>query len=413
MKTLHKLCKALLGLWLGLAGGAQATPATGFAVPGFELVYTAPRGTTLINPDLRSATAVWSELFDGARREICIGQFYVVGKSGEELDQVIARLEAAGKRGVAIRFLIEKKGPSDEATLARLRAIPNLTMRTLEFGQLGGAGIIHAKYLLVDGKAAFVGSQNFDWRALAHIHETGLKITQPAIVAQLQAIFEYDWNAQQVLAAGGKVPAVQAALTMPGEAAGSYLVAAPRAYTPAGIVDAETELVRLLAQAKHEVLVQVLDYMPLDYGPDGTRPYYAVIDNAVRAALTRGVKIKLLVSHWNTEPPGLAHLQSLALLPNIEIKVVTVPQEPGNFIPYARVTHSKFMVIDGALAWIGTSNWSGGYFNNSRSLEVVLRDRAMAHRVAALHAQLWHSQYAQPLRTDFAYPKPAKAAPGH
>lgn len=59
--------------------------------------------------------------------------------------------------------------------------------------------------------------------------------------------------------------------------------------------DSETELPRLLAQAKREVRVQLLDYAPLSYGPDKTRPYYAVIDNAIRSAAARGVSIKLMV----------------------------------------------------------------------------------------------------------------------
>jgi phosphatidylserine/phosphatidylglycerophosphate/cardiolipin synthase-like enzyme len=90
--------------------------------------------------------------------------------------------------------------------------------------------------------------------------------------------------------------------------------------------------------------MQLLDYAPLSYGPKGTRPYYAVIDNAVRAAAARGVKIKLMVSNWNTEQPALPYLKSLALLPNVEIRVVTLPVASTGFIPFARVIHSKTMV---------------------------------------------------------------------
>jgi phosphatidylserine/phosphatidylglycerophosphate/cardiolipin synthase-like enzyme len=324
----------------------------------------------------------------------------------------MARLEAAGRRGVRIRFLVDRKGPSDAATLARLRAIPNLELRQFEFAKLAGNGIIHAKYLVVDGAVAFVGSQNFDWRALSHIQETGLRITEPAIVAQVQAIFDADWSAHAQLARGGQVVPVTVPKPRGGDGAASYLVASPNAYTPAGIVDAETELPRLLAGAKSEIRVQMLDYAPLDYGPNHTRPFYGVIDNALRAALVRGVKVKLMVSHWNTDKPAIDHLKSLAMLPGVEIRVVTLPRAPEGFIPYARVIHSKTMVIDGALAWVGTSNWSGGYFNNSRNLEVVMRDARMAGRLTALHEQAWNSPYAQPLRTDYDYPRPVKAEPG-
>jgi hypothetical protein len=66
------------------------------------------------------------------------------------------------------------------------------------------------------------------------------------------------------------------------------------------------------------------------------------------------------------------------VLPNVEIRVVTLPKASTGFIPYARVIHSKTMTIDGKLAWVGTSNWSGGYFDLSRNLEIVLRNEQMA-----------------------------------
>jgi phosphatidylserine/phosphatidylglycerophosphate/cardiolipin synthase-like enzyme len=394
-----------------------------FQIPGIELVQTAPVETTLKSDDLRGPVEVWTELFDNAKSEICIGQFYVVSEPGAPFEKVFERLEAAGKRGVKIRFLIDKKGVnglSDKATVERLRAIPNLEMRVLDVSQLTGNGIIHAKYLTVDRKVAFIGSQNFDWRAFTHIHETGLRISDARIVGQVQAIFEQDWAAQAALAAGKTVAPVQAkaailagpqpaatlAPALPPDA--NFLIASPGGFNPAGVPDSEVVLPALLADAKQEIRVSMLDYAPLSYGPNGTRPFYAVVDNALRAAATRGVKVKLLVSNWNLEKPAIAHLKSLAILPNVEVRVVTIPKASSGFIPFARVWHSKTLVIDGKLAWVGTSNWAGGYFDLSRNMEVVMRNEAMAKRVYALQEQAWSSQYAEPLDINKDYPKPNK-----
>ena len=378
-----------------------------FSIPGFELVHTVPVDTALSTDDLRQPGPVWIELFDGAKSRIDIGQFYAADHPGSVMNKVLDHLEAAGKRGVKIRFLLEEKGIklSDAATLERLRAIPNLTLRVLPYGQLSG-GIIHAKYLLVDGKQAFVGSQNFDWRALEHIHETGLRITDETVVGQVQAIFEQDWQAQAALA--DKQPVPLPASGQEPTRTGNYLVASPQRYNPPSVGDSQLELPRLLGEAKKEVRVQLLDYAPLSYGPDRTRPYYAVIDNAVRAAAARGVSVKLMVSNWNTDPLELPYLKSLAVLPNVEIKIVTLPEAKQGFIPYARVIHSKTMEIDGQVAWVGTSNWLGGYLDNSRNLEVVMRSEAMAKRVGQLHEQLWDGPYAKALdvSTDYAPPHP-------
>ncbi|MBA5636418.1 phospholipase [Duganella sp. LX20W] len=399
----------LLSALLGTASLAHAA----FTIPGFELVQTAPRETTLVNADLRDPATVWCELFDQARKEIVLGQFYVVGQAGSAFERVLTRLEAAGRRGVHIRFLLDQKGVrlSDAATIERLKAIPNLELHIIDFNQLTGNGILHAKYLVVDRATAYVGSQNFDWRSFEHIHETGLRITEPRIVAQVQAVFDQDWRAQVLAAQGLQAPVLNAHTVAADLNQESFLLASPNRYNPAGVGDSETGLPALLASARREVRIQLLDYAPLSYGPKGTRPYYAVIDNAVRSAANRGVKVKLLVSNWNLEEAEQPYLKSLAVLPNVEVRVVTLPVASTGFIPFARVIHSKIMVIDDQLAWVGTSNWAGGYMDLSRNLEVVMRNDAMARRLAALHEQTWSSSYAQPLDINKAYAKPAKGTP--
>jgi phosphatidylserine/phosphatidylglycerophosphate/cardiolipin synthase-like enzyme len=384
-----------------------------FSIPGFELVQTAPVETPLHSDDLRSAAVVWTELFDNAKSEIVIGQFYAVNKPGSAFEKVVERLAAAGKRGVKIRFLLDQKGVglSEKSTIEQLKAIPNLELRILDFNKLTGNGIIHAKYLVVDGATAYVGSQNFDWRSFEHIHETGLRISDPKVAGQVLAIFNQDWRAQALTTQGVKAPALNVKTESGDMRQSAFLLASPNQYNPSGVGDSETGLPALLADAKSEVRIQLLDYAPLSYGPKGTRPYYAVIDNAVRAAANRGVKIKLMVSNWNLEQPALVYLKSLAILPNVEIRVVTLPVASTGFIPFARVIHSKTMVIDNQVAWVGTSNWAGGYMDLSRNLEVVMRNEKMAQRLAAMQEQTWSSQYAQALDINKQYAKPAKGTP--
>ncbi len=400
----------LLSILVPALFAVSATAHAEFSIPGFELVQTSPAETVLRNPDLRDPVTVWSEMFDSAQKEIVIGQFYAVTKPGTAFEKVVERLAAAGARGVKIRFLIDQKGVglSEASTLERLKAIPNLELRVMDFSKLTGSGIIHAKYLVVDGKQAFIGSQNFDWRSFEHIHETGLRITDTKMVGEVLAVFNQDWRAQALLAKGGKVPEVNKKVVATDYRQDAYLLASPNKYNTRGVGDSESGLPALLANAKTEVRVQLLDYAPISYGPNGTRPYYAVIDNAVRAAANRGVKVKLMVSNWNLEMPAQAYLKSLAVLPNVEIRVVTLPMSSSGFIPFARVIHSKTMVIDNQVAWVGTSNWSGGYMDASRNFEVVMRNEKMAERLAATQEQIWTSPYAQPLNISKQYPKPVK-----
>ena len=101
---------------------------------------------------------------------------------------------AAGRRGVKVRILSDTAmAATYPETLARFQGRPNIQTRLFDWKKLTG-GILHAKYFIVDGSEAFVGSQNFDWRALTHIQETGLRIRVPLFARALQRIFDADWG---------------------------------------------------------------------------------------------------------------------------------------------------------------------------------------------------------------------------
>lgn len=397
-------------LWLALvlASVLPAAAQARFEIPGFELVHNAPVETTLETPDLRGPVEVWCEMFRRARRGIDIEQFYIAGQAGEPLDTVIGCLDAAGRRGVRIRFLMEERGQSASvaATIERVRAIPNLEYRILPWARVFGSGIIHAKFFIVDGRAAFVGSHNFDWRALAHIDETGLRITHRRIAGQLHRIFEQDWNAAALVAAGQPVPALRGESYAPMRGR-AFLVASPNAYNPADIGDSQATLLRLIGEARREIRVEVMSYSTNAFG-GGT---YMLIDQALRAAAARGVQVRLLVANWTMYPNNLPGLESLDALPNVEIRVTAIPPAASGFIPFSRVVHTKIMTIDGRVGWVGTSNWEGGYLDNSRNVEVVMRDRRMAERLRALHEQMWSSTYSLPFAQARLIPRPVTQPP--
>jgi phosphatidylserine/phosphatidylglycerophosphate/cardiolipin synthase-like enzyme len=373
-----------------------------FKVPGYELVYCYPVETTLSEPDLRLAQDVWPEMIDKARHTLDVNEFYITPSTGEPLEPTLAAMDRAAKRGVKIRFILEQKMVrNDDDGIARLKKMPGLQLKIANWQALTGNGIIHAKYFVVDSTRAFVGSQNYDWRSLKHIHEMGLAINDQPVVKQVQSVFDHDWAIADL---PGTAPADNIARPVADDSPRSFLVASPWPYDPAGVGDSEAELVRLIGAAQDEILVQNLEYFPTSYGKPAH--YYGAIDAALRDAAVRGVKIKLLVSHWGTEEPGVKGLQSLAVLPNVEARVITIPEAKQGTIPFARVNHAKYAIFDNKVLWLGTSNWAGGYLDQSRNLEVVVKDEKLAARAAAVQKHLWDSAYTVPLDVLKTYSKP-------
>lgn len=403
-------CSSTAGAAPHGAGAALIAPRTALE-PVVQLAQSVPSGTGLEQTDLPFAKDVWIDLARGAESTIDMGQFYLANQPGQALEPVIQELEKAGARGVRIRMLISKVMiQNDLPTYRRVLAIPHAQVQVWDLAQLTG-GIIHAKYWVVDQKEVYVGSQNFDWRSLTQIHETGVRVRDPEVAGQLTQIFNTDWK----IATTGLAPTALPDVPSPRPPKAMELVASPQAFNPAGVRAALPALLELLGAAKHSIRFQVMTYSTVE-GHD----FWPPIDNALRAAAVRGVQVQMMVADWNTGKPDIDHLKSLGLIPGVQLKIASIPQEPNvPFIPYARVIHSKILMIDDQILWVGTSNWGKDYFESSRNVELIFRSPDLAAQGNRIFTKLWQSPYVAfidpthtyvPPKTDSA-PDPAAVMP--
>ena len=163
----------MMTLALALTLGVPRADAVEAAGPVLQLVESVPLETPLDHPEMPEAHEVWLEMIADARDSLAFAEFYASNAPGSRLEPIIAAIEAAATRGVVVRFLAEEKFyRTYPGTLDRLAAHPGIEVRRYDVASLMG-GVLHAKYFLVDGREAFLGSQNLDWRALTHILSTG------------------------------------------------------------------------------------------------------------------------------------------------------------------------------------------------------------------------------------------------
>ncbi len=385
MHTLRALSPSLLAATLAFAQAWAGGPT--------QLIQSVPKETPLAHPDLAFARDAWIEVIRGARKRLDFAEFYIAQVPGGALEPVLQELEKAGARGVKIRFILSNAMLSqDPVSVERLKKIPNLELRIFDLKGIS-KGILHAKYFLADAAEGVLGSQNFDWRALEHIHEMGVRTRDPALVARLQEVFEVDWR----FALDKTLPPPAKDVAAPGGDA--ELVASPPFLSPGTVRPAIGALTQLIGTARSTVQVQLLTYSPVS----GKNHYWPVIDQALREAAVRGVKVQLLISDWVLKSRGLAHLKSLAMIPGVEVRIMSIPEASTGHIPFARTVHSKYMVVDGATLWLGTSNWEEDYFEFSRNVEVILKQPELAKQGGEIFTRLWTSDYAKPIDPMKAY----------
>lgn len=391
----------LLSFWL------LAAPATAQEI--LELVESVPVETVLDHPDLRDAWIVWPEMIDRAQRTLDFAEFYASDDPASKqsrLEAVVQAVERAAARGVRVRFLAEKVFQKTyPELLARLDAKENIEVRIYDFGAFGG-GVLHTKYFLVDGREVYVGSQNFDWRSLQHIQELGARVVEPQVARAFVDVFETDW----ALAGGGdrKARVRSGSYLFPvqvGDGAQVTPVFSPTGWLPDPTLWDLPRLVELIDHATSSVRVQLLTYKTVSR--DGS--YFDALDAALRRAAVRGVRVQLLVADWSKSRGTIEGLQSLQALPGIDVRMSTIPPFSGGFIPFARVAHAKYLVADGRRAWLGTSNWEGDYFYQSRNAGLVIDSPAVGAKLERFFENAWGSPYAYEVDPCAAYEPPRVA----
>jgi phosphatidylserine/phosphatidylglycerophosphate/cardiolipin synthase-like enzyme len=375
-------------------GVLLATNAHAFSI---EVVQSVPKETNLQVPGLPLTQDVWLKMINGAQETIDLEEFYVSSQAGEALVPVLDAIRAAAGRGVHVRLIVDsgfyKNYSADPNSLAQ---VDNIEVKTIDFSSLGG--IQHSKFFVVDGDEFYAGSANFDWLALEHIHEIGLHISDASMAQGLESVFNMDWNNSNETrnVSSSLAPAQPMSFAqLAGDIfpAGYQMMASPPKQTPAGIEDSLTEILKALAGAKTSFKLQVYEY---DTSVFGTSQHWYVLDKAIRAAAARGVQVQLLVDKAALKA-GKADLQALAALPNVQLQVITVPAWSGPVIPYSRLIHSKYFIVDGTSAWVGSENWSSTYFTGSRNVGIMLVDPTVISQLNLVFSQVWNSGYgAQP-----------------
>jgi phosphatidylserine/phosphatidylglycerophosphate/cardiolipin synthase-like enzyme len=406
---------AAIGLLLVTAAWIAEHPSHRIAGPPgpadtdhLELVETAPVETTLDAEDLRPAHEVWVERIDAATESIELSHFYAsdapAGPDGRftrtRLTPVLEALERAAARGVSVRILLSERFretyPEPAGSLA---ARDGIELRWLDLAPLTG-GVQHAKYAIFDRRAVFVGSQNFDWRALEHIQELGVLADVEPVARQFLSIFEFDW----ALASGAPTDDLRWDSEPSVTVAGARVtpVFSPATLLPPGLEWDLPHLLRLIDAAEFELRVSLLSYSPTDR--DGS--WFGDLDSALRRAAARGVRVRLLLSDWVKRPGRVEWIQSLEPVPGLEVRLVSLPPASSGHIPFARCVHAKYLAADGDAAWIGTSNWSGDYFHESRNAGLIVEGGALPARLSRFHAATWDSPYALPVDPGAVYTPP-------
>ncbi|MBS2037012.1 cardiolipin synthase [bacterium] len=280
------------------------------------------------------------------RLEIDKAREYVLVLYYKVIDDAAGRafgeqLMAKAREGIRVYFIYDELGsPGLQRAFVRklrdagVKAWPFRTARgfrhSLQFNFRN-----HRKLVVVDGKVALVGGMNIGDRYLGlsrHFgswRDTHIVLTGPAVMSvQLVFVEDYHW------ATGGSLPDVSWVPTacQNGPVTCTYLSSGPADRLNVGVLF----YLECILAARSRIWL--------------TSPYFVpdpAILNALKLADLRGVEVRILLPPGHFEPAmRLAALSFLAELRGTGIQLYE----------YSGYNHSKVMLVDDWLAWVGSSN---------------------------------------------------------
>ncbi|MBA3817923.1 MAG: hypothetical protein H0X17_03455 [Deltaproteobacteria bacterium] len=327
MRTLYPVVIALvLGLLGCRAGGGGET---GDDAPPIDAAADAPGpGCWALSPrtvppePFVGPTGLQNRLFaliDGAQTQIDVSMYLFTATA------IADRLIAAKNRGVAVRVLFDPDHEGNANVRTRLTSggVTHRNAPTIY-------SFVHAKYLVIDGKAALIMSANFNPDAMTNERNYGLVTRDADDVADAQAIFNMDW------AAGGGEPA------QPADLACTRLVVSPN--------NAKARIVELIESAQATLEVEAM-YVAED-----------TVRTAIGAAKLRGVAVRVILE------TGSDNAETRSYFTGLGIPV----HAPGSFF-----LHAKLIIADG-VAFVGSENFSLTALTKNRELGAMVFEPAAA-----------------------------------
>ena len=251
-------------------------------------------------------------LIDGAQSSLDVQMYLFTVQS------LANKIVAAKQRGVAVRVILDP----DEAGNANVT--PIFTSGGVTWKNAASIySYSHAKYLLIDRQAAVIMSMNFNYDAMDNERNYGMVDRDPEDVADVQAIFEQDWQ----LANGMPATAANLACTR--------LVVSP--------TNAKQRLIDHINSATSSLDVEVMYVSDMQ------------VQSAIGAAKTRGVNVRVII--LESTDPSVTYFKSVG---------IPVKTPPNTFY-----LHAKLLIAD-QVAFVGSENMSYTSLTRNRELGALV-----------------------------------------
>lgn len=149
------------------------------------------------------------------------------------------------------------------------------------------------------------------------------------------------------------------------------------------ITDRQYEQIVADALSRARTSIWVMMFEARYYDEHRSSPTNALIE-ALIAARRRGVEVKVILERRSeNDRVSAGNLQTGALLSRGGVTVM--------YDPPATTTHSKLLIIDGAISVVGSTNWTYSALTKNHEVSVLIRSSKVARTLGDYFQHVWKS----------------------
>jgi len=351
--------------------------------------------TAVLSPDAGDIPLL--RMLGSARATIEVGVYTF------QSERIASVLAAAAERGVHVRVLLDGSpvgGIEDDEH----RVVGGLLAAGVEVRWLaGGPDVVkryrylHAKYAIVDGRVAWVGSENFGNAGFPpdRVGNRGWSVIadDPDLAAILRDVFETDFDPRRP----DSIPAREAVITpLPSPPTlvpwSAEPASAPRAARIVLAPDTSLDLEGILASFASAKQRLSIDAFYLDeMWRDTPNPFL----EAAFAAARHGVSVRILLDgSWasveadsGTNDDVLERINRRAKNESLALEVRLLnPRGPIERL------HNKGAVVDGRTVLVSSMNWALGSATENREIGLIVEDSDLARAFEASFEADWEGR---------------------
>ncbi|MBT3392707.1 MAG: hypothetical protein HN833_03485 [Elusimicrobiaceae bacterium] len=355
------------------------------------IVQSIAKNTVPAHPETTTTLDAWLTMIKGAKKEILIQMPYMISKDGNKMKWLVKALKDSAESGVKVKILLDEMFTRKiTATISTLRKYKNIEYKIVDISTVPNC-IQHAKIIITDSQNVFLGSQNFDYRALDEISEIGLIVKNKSLAESFKDVFNFIWHqsANQTTHGYSFENIVSNQNPISAKFKGEDIQIYP-SFSPVDMFSQIhntliSEIIKIINSSDDTLYLSVMTFNP-------TRNWTEISDALIKAE-KRGVKINLMFADWTLKKSASKIKKLQRQMPSATIKIATIPQ-PKEFIPYARVVHTKFIVADGNKLLLTTANFEKDYFYKNIDAGLTIKSKNIAKIFEDIFKDMFNSKFA-------------------